>query len=153
METQTSRNNEIVAEATNEVLAEKPDAVNNLEDFLNRVSKKFIEKKLEDFPRMCQVARVQNKIKLDELRNNSKSGKYTDSLGWSEDRSFKFEFEIPEDLYIFMINLVYKKFWNDDNSKVWRAFMNAICRGDDSIQTLMKVKTLYGPNSDGSLTA
>ena len=140
----------MLAEATNEVMLEKPNAISNLEDFFNRVSKKFLEKKIDDFPRMCQVARVQNKIKLDELQNSNK-GKFTDTIGWSENREFKFEFEIPEDLYLFMINLVYKDFWSDENKKVWRAFMNAVCRGDNAMELLMKTKMIYGPNSDRSL--
>lgn len=141
----------MLAEATNEVMLEKPNATDNLEDFFNRVSKRFLEKKLDDFPRMCQIARVQNKIKLEELQKDSYAGKYTDSIGWSKDGSFKFEFEIPEELYLFMINLVYREFWGDDNKKVWRAFMNAVCRGDNAMELLMKTKMIYGPNSDRSL--
>lgn len=107
--------------------------------------------KLNDFPRMCDVARYTNKILLDELREKSNKGKYTDTYGWSHDGTFKWEFEIPADLYLFMKCLVYKNFWDNNNKKISRAFMNAICRGDDPMDTLMKVKMYYGENKDVGL--
>lgn len=106
-----------------------------------------MELQLHSFPKYCEIARWQNKIKYDELRDHGIKGKYTDSIGWSPEREFKFDFEIPEDLYLFMVNMVYRDFWANDNEKVWRAFMNAICRGDDPMECLMKVKVIYGSNS------
>lgn len=115
-------------------------------DFIREVSKKFIEMQIDAFPMYCQVARMQNKIKQDEIRRDGIKGKYTDSYGWSEKHLFKHDYEIPSELYLFMQNLVYKQFWDEDNEKVWRDFMKAICRGDDPMQLLMKVKMIYGSN-------
>lgn len=116
-------------------------------EFIKKVSEKFMENQIDAFPTYCQIARWQNKIKYDELKETSKRGKYTNSLGWSEKGEFKFDYEIPEDLYLFMVNMVYTDFWSTDNSKVWREFMRCVCRGDDAMQLLMKVKTIYGSNS------
>lgn len=144
---------QVTIDATNAVTKEKPSLVTQDPDaFILAVHKKWIEAKLDDFPRMCQVAMMQNKLKMDELTAHGNKGKYTDSVGWSNSGDMKWEFDIPQDLYMFMINLVYREFWGKDNERVKRAFMNAICRGDDPITTLMKVKTLYGSNKDLSLT-
>lgn len=143
----------LLERAVNAAVAEKPNCTDNVEALMFAAHKKFIEMKLDDFPRMCQVARMQNKILLDELKAHGNKGKYTESYGWSNDGSMKWEFEIPQDLYLFMKCLVYKDFWSQDNKKVHRAFMNAICRGDDPMETLMKVKVLYGSNKEkGILT-
>lgn len=143
----------ILEQAVNAAVAEKPSVTDNVETLMAATHKKFIEMKLADFPRMCMVARMQNKIRLEELREVGNKGKYTDSYGWSNDGTFKWEFDIPQDLYLFMKCLVYKEFWSQDNKKVHRAFMNAICRGDDPMETLMKVKVLYGSNKqEGIIT-
>lgn len=139
---------QLVIDAINDAVKEKPSIVNDMDVLIAAVHKRFIEYKLNDFPRMCDVARVQNKIKLDELRVHGNSGKYSESIGWSNDGTMKWEFDIPQDLYIFMTNLVYKGFWDNSNKKVSRAFMNAICRGDDPMQTLIKVKMYYGSTKE-----
>jgi hypothetical protein len=36
----------------------------------------------------------------------------------------KFQFEIPQELYMFMQNLIYDKFWEQDNKKIADKFMN-----------------------------
>lgn len=141
----------ILEQAVNAAVEEKPSITDSMESLVEASYKKFIQMKLDDFPRMCMVARMQNKIRLDELKEIGNKGKYTDSYGWSNDGTFKWEFDIPQDLYLFMKCLVYKDFWAQDNKKVHRAFMNAICRGDDPMETLMKVKVLYGSNKDVSL--
>lgn len=141
----------ILAEAVNKAVDEKPGCTDSMEALIQESYKHFIQMKLDDFPRMCEVARIQNKLRLDELREIGNKGKYTDSYGWSNDGTFKWEFDIPSDLYLFMKCLVYKDFWSKDNKKVHRAFMNAICRGDDPMTLLMKVKTLYGNNKDQTL--
>lgn len=141
----------ILSQAVNAAVAENPNVTDSMEALMFAAHKKFIQMKLDDFPRMCAVARVQNKLLLDELREHGNKGKYTDSYGWSNDGTFKWEFEIPQDLYLFMKCLVYKDFWSQSNKKVHRAFMNAICRGDDPMTTLMKVKTLYGSNKEAGI--
>lgn len=139
---------QILTDAVNAAVAEKPNVTDSVEALMYATHKKFIEMKLDDFPRMCHVARVQNKMALDEINRVGNKGKYTDTVGWSNDGTFKFEFEIPRDLYLFMQNLVYKDFWSNENKRISRAFMNAVCRGDDAMTLLMKVKTIYGKNSE-----
>jgi len=123
----------------------------NPTDFLREVGRKFIQIQLDNFPALCEIARVQNKLKQDELKATGYKGKYTDSYGWSEERSFKHDFEIPSELYLFMVNLVYTDFWSNDNEKVWRTFMKRILRGDDSMELLVWVKSIYGSNSQKEL--
>lgn len=119
----------------------------NQMDFIQAVSKKFIDLQLDAFPMYCQVARMQNKMKQDELKDTGRKGKYTDSIGWSEGYTFKHDYEIPSELYLFMQNLVYRDFWSEDNEKVWRKFMKGICMGLDPMELLMAVKSIYGSNS------
>lgn len=144
-----SQSNEILRQhAQAEALKENPRlAKQNPMKFINLVYKKFCEARLDDFPRLCEVTRWQNKIKWDELNQIGNKGKYTDSMGWSPKGEFKFDYEIPQELYLFMVNLVYADFWEEANEKVWRKFMKNICRGDDPMETLLKVKKYYGSNS------
>lgn len=116
-------------------------------EFIKDVSKRFIEKQLDFFPQLCEITRVQNKIKFDELRAADTKGKYTDSYGWSDSKEFKFEYEIPSELHLFMTNLVYRDFWSNENKHISRAFMKKILAGEDAMQTLMWVKSIYGSNS------
>lgn len=141
----------ILDQAVNKAMEEKPGCNVSMEALVEESYKHFVQLKLNDFPRMCEVARMQNKILLDELKNYGNKGKYTESYGWSNDGSFKWEFEIPQDLYLFMKCMVYKDFWDNSNKRISKAFMNAICRGDDPMTTLMKVKSIYGSNKDVSL--
>jgi hypothetical protein len=130
----------VVADATNEVIKDNPSAAVSPEQLIIEVGKKFIEKQLAMFPYYCVEARrlnVQNKQFLNEIGNPG---------GWSESRDFKYDYEIPKDLYLFMQNLVYKEFWAEHNEKVWRSFMKGIMRGDDVMELLMKVKMYYGSN-------
>lgn len=144
-----SINNSLRENAMQDVLKENPslDIRNKPLEFIKKVSEKFMQNQLDAFPYYCQIARWQNKLKQDELKETSKKGKYTDSYGWSDKGEFKFDYEIPEDLYLFMVNMVYTDFWSNENAKVWRGFMKAICRGDDPMDTLIKVKKIYGSNS------
>lgn len=116
-------------------------------EFIKDVSKRFIEKQLDFFPTLCEITRMQNKLKLDELKATGRRGKYTESYGWSENGDFKFEYEIPSELHLFMTNLVYKDFWSNDNKAIWRAFMRKILQGSDAMETLMWAKSIYGSNS------
>lgn len=128
----------VLTESVNQVVKETPDAPDRLENFIQRVSNKFIENKLNDFPRIVEVFRMQNKIKSDNLKE------IDNEAGWSPTKDFKWEYDIPQELYLFMTNMVYRSFWADNNKKVWRQFLRALMRGDDPIETLMKVKIIYG---------
>lgn len=119
-------------------------ARSNPTEFIMQVHKKFCERKIQDFPNMCEIARVQNMIKWEDLRKNGNKGKYTDSYGWSDDGEMKFQFEIPQELYHFMQNLVYSGFWENDNKKVADKFMNRLCKGEDPARLLVWVRSHYG---------
>lgn len=121
-------------------------------EFIRRVSEKFIENQVDNFPMLCDITRFQNKLKQQELSATGRKGRYTDSIGWSEHFEFKHEFEIPQELHLFMVNLVYKNFWATDNTRVWRPFMLKVLKGDrhTDMQTLMWVKGIYGANNQKS---
>lgn len=121
-------------------------------EFIKKCHKRFCEQKLERFPEMCEVARMQNFIKFKELKETSNKGKFTDTYGWSPDGTFKFQFEIPEELYYFMQNLVYEDFWGQENKKISDRFMNQICKGADPTELLCWVRSHYGANQ-GKVTS
>ena len=102
-----SSSNEALREnAQAEALKENPRlAKQNPLEFINLVYKKFCENRIDDFPRLCEVTRWQNKLKWDELNQIGKKGKYTDSMGWSEKGEFKFDYEIPQELYLSLIHI------------------------------------------------
>ena len=157
-----TRNQILLTQAVNEVVKENPNATDDIEGLMEKVSRRFLNKKLDDFPAICDIARVQNKMKQDELRLTAKRGKF-DVLNksetyWSNEGNFMHDYEIPQELYAFMENFVYKGFWSDENAKVWRPFMKKICSRTspmiayDAMNLLIKVKQLYGSNADLSLT-
>jgi len=116
--------------------------------FIREVHKRFVLKRVEAFPHMCEVARMQNYLKWQDIYKNGKQGKYSGTYGWSEDGKFKFDYDIPEELYLFMQNLIYKDFWGEENKKVWRKFMKKVCDGEDPERLLIWVKSIYGSNSN-----
>lgn len=143
-----SINEELRQNAIEEVLKTSPSLRRSPMEFIQKVSQKFLENQLDAFPRYCEIAKWQNFLKWQELKETSTKGKYTDSMGWSAKREFKFDYEIPEDLYLFMVNLVYKDFWSDSNERVWRKFMKRVCDASmHPTDLLVWVKKIYGPNS------
>ena len=152
MDGMTSNLNDSLREqAVKEITAEQSIRKRKLAplEFIQQVSKRFIEKQIDAFPMICDITRMQNKLAKEENEKYGKKGKYTDSYGWSDGYSFKHDFEIPSELYLFMVNLVYKDFWEEENSKVWRKFMHLILTGTNytDMQTLMWAKMIYGSNS------
>jgi len=128
-------------EAVRDVIAAKPGIERDPLDFIRAVGKKFLEKQVERFPEICEVARVQNIIAWKDLERYGNKGKYTESYGWSQDGTFQFEYQIPNDLYLFMVNVVYRDFWN---GKIWRKFMKMVCDGVDAYECLAFAKSYYG---------
>ena len=101
---------------------------------------------LEAFPEICRDLIRVNRAKTALLQQIGNKGKYTDTYGWSENRTFKFEYEYTPEFYYFMTNYVYHDFFGNDNKKHYRQFMKRLFRGDDPIETLMWVKKIYGNN-------
>jgi hypothetical protein len=126
--------------AVNEV-SKYNNALDNIENFIKKVGKQFIQNKLNAFPRLCVETRRVNYLKQQELN------RLGNPKGWSDKKDFKFDYIIPTELYMFMTNLIYRNFWAEDNERVWRSFMKAIMRGDDPLALLGKVKLYY----DGTL--
>ena len=133
-------NEELRVAAVNEV-SKYTKALDNVESFIKKVGKQFIQNKLHDFPRLCGETRRVNYLKQQELNRLDNPG------GWSEKKDFKFDYIIPTELYMFMTNLIYREFWSEENEKVWRSFMKGILRGDEPFALLGKVKLYY----DGTL--
>lgn len=134
--------------ATSYVGKNYPTLSDDIKSFMEKVWEVMIPMLLDYFPILCKTAREQNMDIIKQMQEYGIKGQYTDSYGWSKDRTMKFEFIVPADLRAFMITLVYRRFWEDDNKRVHRAFMNAICRGDDPMETLMKVKKMFGSTKD-----
>jgi len=127
-------------------------AKHNPEEFIRKCHEEFCRKKLEEFPRMCEIARVQNFLKWQELNAIGNKGKYTDSYGWSPDGTMRFQFEIPQELYQFMQNLVFDGFWEQFNKKIADKFMNRLCKGEDPRVLLSWVRSHYG-RDQGKVTS
>lgn len=135
-------NEKLLVDTANEITKGDKMSAFDTEGFIRSLAMKFVENKLHDFPRICDVFRMQNKLKMDAL------AKEDNPEGWSESKNWKWDYDIPTDLYYFMVNLVYRNFWEEDNEKVWRPFLKALMRGDDAIETLMKVKMIYGSSEE-----
>jgi len=124
--------------SVNSAVAERPSIVGSLEALVVATAQKFLDAQLDRFPWYCYEARTLHAARQRAFEAAGNPG------GWSEDRSFKFDYEIPRDLYLFMVNLVYKDFWAESNERVWRKFMKGICRGDDPADWLRALKVYYG---------
>lgn len=138
---QDTSSEELRTSAVKEVLKKHPHITSirgDLNDFVHKVGLEFIKNKLHNFSKLCTETRRVNYLKQKELEGMG------NPKGWSAKKDFKFDYIIPKDFYMFMINMVYRNFWNEDNEKVWRSLMKAIMRGDDSAELLKKVKIYYG---------
>ncbi len=124
-------------DAINEV-SKSTRALDNLDEFVKKVAKKYVENKLWNFPQLCLEARRVNYLKKQELEKLGNPG------GWSEKRDFKYDYIIPTELYMFMTNMIYRNFWAKENERVWRSFMRGIMRGTDPMELLKKVRIYYG---------
>jgi hypothetical protein len=148
----------MITDAINELVSENPSIVNSPCEFAHQANNRVIFKMIDHFPQMCEDARQINQTKYKLLKDFGNQGKYTETYGWSNDGTFLFDYDIPPDLYYFMVTAVYKAFWSDDNEKIWKGFMKKICRAQQPLtkfeadELLIKVKSIYGSNADGSLT-
>ena len=153
-------NQNALTSIVNEVMKEDPTAADSPERLLERVTKKFLNHKLDMFPVWCCQMWQDNQVRLKRLRETAKRGLYDIALNqetyWSNDRNFMSAEDVPQDMYIFMQTFVYRGFWG--NEKVWRPFVRAICNRKgpmtqyEAENLLIKVKQIYGSNADLSLT-
>jgi len=147
----------IINDAINEVVAENPGLQNDLIALVSKANDRVVFKMIDYFPRMCADAREINQVKYKMFKDYGNKGKFTDTYGWSNDGTMLFEYDIPPDLFHFMRTAVYSGFWEKDNDKIWRRFMDKICRRTQPLtdyeaqELLIKIKAYYGPNSDRSL--
>jgi hypothetical protein len=140
-------NQDLINKAVDEVMVEKPNAAESPRELVERVTNKFIKDKIAQFPQMCDVACMMNKMKQKELEEIGRKGKFTDTYGWSEDGSTLAEYDIPQDLYNFMQVFVYKDFWSNENAHIWRPFMRKICKGIiayEAMELFVKLKQHFG---------
>lgn len=127
--------------AIRRVNTENPSVKDDFNAFLLKVTDRFVEEKLARLPEICEITRVLNRMEFENIQKNGKKGKYTESYGWSEDGSFKFEYHIPQTLHLFMVNFVHPDFWD---GPIWRKFMKKICEGHDAMDALCWAKAYYG---------
>lgn len=114
--------------------------------FMEALAEEGLKVWLEFFPQICEELRQVNYEKWKLLNEIGNKGKFTESAGWSPSGLFKFEYEYTPEFYFFMKNYVYSGFFEDDNKKVKRRFMNRLLRGDNPMDLLLQVKKLYGSN-------
>jgi hypothetical protein len=141
---------QILAQAVNDLMKENPHLANNAEDFLQKAWDKKIQYEIESFPDYCQEAFEANFKATQALEQIGNKGRFTDSYGWTNDRTMLASYIVPMNLKMFMINLVYFDFWEDSNQKVRDSFMKQICRGgckEDFKLLLAKVVRHYGSNT------
>lgn len=158
-QTLSSSQNELIS-IVNEVMKEDASAADSPEKLLERVSKKFLNQKLDMFPVWCCQMWQENQKKIAILKQTAQRGKFDTHFNtetyWSNDRSFMSGEDVPKELYIFMQNFVYRGFWQDD--KISKPFVRAICNRKgpmtqyEAENLLIKVKQFYGSNADLSLT-
>jgi hypothetical protein len=122
-------------------------AIHNPRQFMKEVCDEYITQRIQAFPEMCETARIQNALKWQDLQKNGHQGKYTGTYGWSESGDYCFKYDVPEELFLFMQNLIYKDFWSDSNKNIREKFMKRVCAGDDPGRLLIWVKSQYGANS------
>lgn len=153
-------NQNALASIVNEVMKEDPSAADNPEKLLERVTKKFLNHKLDMFPVWCCQMWQDNQLRLERLRETGVRGKFDVHFNtetyWSNDHNFMSAEDVPQEMYIFMQTFVFRGFWGDE--KVWRPFVRAICNRKgpmtqyEAENLLIKVKQIYGSNADLSLT-
>jgi len=131
-------NEQLRDHAVNELVKKHPNAFHHIADEGKTLIEEFIKAKIWNFPALCEETRKVNYLKQKELDAIGNSG------GWSDKKTFKFDYVIPTDLYTFMVNMVYRNFWDEDNEHIWRSFMKGIMRGDEPVGLLRKVKVYYG---------
>lgn len=147
---ETDLKNKILTDSVNEARA-KYDPRTDLQGFVKEVSRLFIEKKLDAFPTLCEITRVQNMMERQKMEKQGNRGRFTGKSGFSQSGDSYFKWEIPRELYLFMVNLVYWDFWGPDNKKIADGFMRRICKGEDPMSILMTVKAIYGSNSQNEI--
>jgi len=110
--------------------------------FMQKCMDEFMKEKIANFPKLCDEARRVNTVKKKQFTSIGNEG------GWSEKKDFKFDFSIPQELYTFMVNLVARSFWNEENEKHWRAFMNGIMENEDPTYLLYRAKLAFEGNEE-----
>lgn len=140
-------NQQIIDHAVDTAVNAKANIVESPRELVQRVANEFIKAKIDEFPRMCQVAGVLNAEKRRLMQEVGRKGKFTDTYGWSEDGTILADYDIPQELYTFMNVFVYKDFWGNANDRIWRGFMKKVCSGMtdyDAMALFVKLKRHFG---------
>lgn len=140
-------NQQIIDHAIDTAVNDKANIVENPRELITRVTNEFIKAKIEEFPRMCEVAGIMNAEKQKQLQEIGRKGKFTDTYGWTENGEMLADYDIPQDLYNFMQTFVYKEFWSNSNDRIWRGFMKKVCSGMtdyDAMALFVKLKNHFG---------
>ncbi|MCE5224906.1 MAG: hypothetical protein LLG05_03510 [Porphyromonadaceae bacterium] len=146
---------EIIQKAINEVVYENKGIERDPIALINKSWQRKAEYETDMFPSYCRHAYEVNFKAQKALYEIGKKGRFTDSYGWSKDRTFLAKWVIPSELKHYMKNMVYVNFWDDSNAKVRDSFMKAVCRGgtlQDYKDLLSKVVLYYGAESGKFIT-
>ena len=119
-------------------------SANALKDpkFIHKCMDEFMKTKIAMFPRLLAEVRKVNLLKKKQFVDMGNSG------GWSEKKDFKWDYEIPTELYTFMINMVARDFWSEENEKQWRMFMDGIMKNEDPTFLLYRAKMHFDGNEE-----
>ena len=124
----------------NRVIHKSTETIKDNDDLILKIADEFLQQRLHEFPRLCNQTRIDNLLQRQQFESMGNAG------GWSEKRDFKFDYTIPKELYNFMINMVDRNFWEEDNEKIWRPFLDGIMRSQDPELLLRKCKLHYDGN-------
>lgn len=148
-------NSSLLDDAIKDAIAKKSNIVESETEMVKRVYDEFIMKKVKTFPMLCKDCYQANRMNNKFLEDYGNKGKYTESYGWSKDGTMKHNYLISKQLKHFMENLVYRRFWEEDNARIRDWFMEQVCAGGttfDYEQLLKVVVAKYGQNLTDACT-
>lgn len=141
---------QLIAQSVNKAIDERPGIENDLDALIEKTWVNKVELETQMFPEYCQEACIVNYKAQQALRAVGRKGRFTNSYGWSKDRTLLAQYCVPLDLKMYMKNMVYHDFWDDSNARERDSFMKQVCKGGtktDYQRLLMKVVLHYGTNS------
>lgn len=139
--------NQALTDSVNEA-TERYHPRRDFEGWIKMVGDRFVQKKVQMFPMLCKETMMVNRTLRKNLEDYGNKGKYTNTYGWSNDKSLKVNYSIPKDLNQLMTNMFDKRFWEHDNDKIWRPFLEKIIRGDQPSEIWSWVKSKYGKSPE-----
>lgn len=141
---------QLIAKSVNKAVDDNPGIENDLDRLIEKTWVNKVEFETQMFPKYCHETCMVNHQAQEALKAVGLKGKFTNSYGWSKDRTLLAQYCVPLDLKMYMRNMVYIDFWEDSNARERDSFMKQVCKGGTSTdykRLLMKVVLHYGTNS------